>query len=253
MADNALVAELRDGQGKGAARKLRQSGRIPAIVYGRKRAAQSIAVNPEALAKLLHGAAGMNTLIDLAVAGASETVLVKALQRDPVRGRYLHADFYQVDLAQKVTVQVSIRLVGKAIGTDFGGILDHPLRELSIECLAREIPPFIEVDVSKLAVNDSIHVSDLTLAAGLTVKTDGKLAVASVVLPAAEEEAAPAAAVVEGAEGALAEGAVAAAPGDEKAAAGAAKAEGKTAGKAEGKAAAPKAEEKGGKGGDKKK
>jgi large subunit ribosomal protein L25 len=233
VADNALVAELRDGQGKGVARKLRQTGRIPAVVYGRKRAAQSITVSPDALAKVLHGASGMNTLIDLAIGGATETVLVKALQRDPVRGRYLHADFYQVDLTQKVTVSVPIHLVGKAIGTDFGGILDHPLRELSIECLPREIPQFIEVDVSQLAVNDSIHVSDLSLAPGLTVKTDGKLAVASVVLPAAEEEAAPAAVAAEGAEGAAAEGAAAAATTAEPAA---------------------KAEEKGGaKGGEKKK
>jgi large subunit ribosomal protein L25 len=237
VAENALVAEARDGTGKGVARKLRATGRIPAVVYGRKRAAQSIIVNPDALQKLLRGSAGMNTLIDLTVGGATSTVLVKGLERDPVRGKYLHADFYEVDLTQKVTVSVPIHLIGKAAGTDFGGILDHPLRELLIECLAREIPQRIDVDVTALQVNDSIHVSDLRLAPGLTVKTDGALAVASVVLPAAEEVAPVAAAV----EGAPVEGEAAAAP-----AAGEAP---KTDAKAEAKAA-PKAEAKGG---DKKK
>lgn len=233
MADNALVAETRDGTGKGAARKLRAQGLIPAVIYGRKRAAQSITVKPEALQKLLRGSAGMNTLIDLTLAGSTATVLVKGLERDPVRGRYLHADFYEVDLTQKVTVSVPIHLVGKAAGTDFGGILDHPLRDLLIECLPREIPQRIDVDVTALQVNDSIHVSDLKLAPGLTIKTDGALAVASVVLPESEEAATPAAAA---AEGAAAEGEAAApAAGD--------------APKADAKAA-PKADAKGG---DKKK
>ena len=220
MAENALVAEARDGTGKGAARKLRAAGRMPAVVYGRQRAAQSVTVSPDALQKVLRGKAGLNTLIDLTLGGSTSTVLVKSLQREPVRGRYLHADFYEVDLTQKVTVSVPVHLVGKAAGTDFGGILDHPLRELLIECLPREIPHSIEVDVTALNVNDSIHVSDLRLAPGLTIKTDGSLAVASVVLPAAEEEAAPAAAVVEGevpAEGEEAAGDKPAGKGGEKA------------------------------------
>ena len=236
MAENALVAETRDGIGKGVARKLRQKGQIPAVVYGRKRAAQSITVNPDALRKLLHGEAGMNTLIDLTLAGATSTVLVKGLQRDPVRGRYLHADFYEVDLTQKVVVSVPVHLTGKAVGTDFGGILDHPLRELMIECLPREIPQRIDVDVTNLAVNDSIHVSDLRLAPGLTIKTDPSLAVASVVLPQAEEAAAAATteAAAEGEAAAAAPAADAAKGGDAK-------------------AAAPKADAKADKGGDKKK
>ena len=230
MAENALSAETREGTGKGVARKLRATGVIPAVVYGRRRAAQSITVNPDALQKLLRGEAGMNTLIDLSLGGKTSTVLVKGLERDPVRGRYLHADFYEVDLTQKVTVSVPIHLVGKAAGTDFGGILDHPLRELLIECLPREIPQRLDVDVTALGVNDSIHVSDLKLAPGLAIKTDAALAVASVVLPASEEEAAAPAA----AEGVVAEGeAAAAAP-----AAG-------EAPKTEAKAAAPKAEAKG--------
>lgn len=238
MVENGLVAESRDGTGKGVARKLRAKGSIPAVVYGRRRSAQSISVNPEALQKLLRGAAGLNTLIDLSLGGATSTVLVKGLQRDPVRGRYLHADFYEVDLTQKVTVAVPIHLLGKAAGIDLGGILDHPLRELLIECLPREIPKSIDVDVTALNVNDSIHVSDLRLAPGLTIKTDGSLAVASVVIPAAEEEAAQAAAPAEGEVPAEGEAAAAAA-GAPVAAEGA-------AAKGDAKAAAPKADAKGG-------
>jgi large subunit ribosomal protein L25 len=236
VAENALSAEARQGTGKGVARKLRAKGVIPAVIYGRRRAAQSITVNPDALRKLLRGEAGLNTLIDLDLAGATSTVLVKGLERDPVRGTYLHADFYEVDLTQKVTVSVPVHLVGKAAGTDFGGILDHPLRELLIECLPREIPKSIDVDVTALNVNDSIHVSDLRLAAGLTIKTDGSLAVASVVLPESEEAAAAETTEV------AAEGeAAAAAPAADAAKAG------------DAKAAPAKADAKADKGGDKKK
>jgi large subunit ribosomal protein L25 len=235
VTENALSAEPREGTGKGVARKLRAKGVIPAVVYGRKRAAQSISVKPEDLQKLLRGKSGMNTLIDLSLGGTTSTVLVKGLERDPVRGRYLHADFYEVDLTQRVTVSVPVHLVGKAAGTDFGGILDHPLRELSIECLPREIPERIDVDVTALGVNDSIHVSDLKLAPGLTIKTDGSLAVASVVLPQAEE-AAPAAAA---AEGAVVEGEAAAAAAPAEAAA-PAKGEAKAAAKTEAKGAEKK-------------
>jgi large subunit ribosomal protein L25 len=125
-------------------------------------------------------------------------VLVKELQRHPVHGSYVHVDFFQVDLTQKITVSVPIHFVGKARGVEFGGILDHPLRELEVECLPRAIPEFIEVDVSALEVGQSIHVSELRLPEGVVVMTDAALPVASVVLPAAEVEAAPTETVVEG-------------------------------------------------------
>ena len=134
MAVNALVAEVRDATGKGAARKLRAAGRIPAVVYGRGTESRAISVDPKALVQLLQkGGAGMNTLIELSVDGTAKTVLVKELQRDPVRGRPLHTDFYLVDLDQKVEVSVPIRLTGRAPGVELGGILDHPLREIELD------------------------------------------------------------------------------------------------------------------------
>jgi large subunit ribosomal protein L25 len=205
VAVNALVAEVRDATGKGAARKLRAAGRIPAVVYGRGTESRAISVDPKALVQLLQkGGAGMNTLIELSVDGTAKTVLVKELQRDPVRGRPLHTDFYLVDLDQKVEVSVPIHLTGRAPGVELGGILDHPLREIELECLPRAIPESIDVDVSALDVGDSIHVRDLELPEGVSVQSDVNLAVASVVAPVAVEE--PVAEEVEEGEEAVAEG-----------------------------------------------
>lgn len=199
MSENLLSADNRTATGKGVNRRLRVAGQIPGVIYGKGRDAQSVVLDPKALEAVLQkSGAGLNTLIDLSVAGRTDTVLVKELQRHPVYGRYLHVDFFQVDLSQKITVSVPIHFVGKARGVEFGGILDHPLRELEVECLPRAIPEFVEVDVSALEIGESIHVSDLRLPEGVEVMTDAELPVASVVLPAAEVEATPTETVVEG-------------------------------------------------------
>ncbi len=191
MAENALTAEAREGVGKGVARKLRAAGRIPAVVYGKGKAGSSIAVDPAALETLLHkSGSGMNTLIDLSLSGQTTTVLVKHLQRDPIRGRYLHADFYEVDLQKEVQVDVPLHFTGKARGLEFGGILDHPVREVQVACLPRAIPDSIDVDVTELEVGDSLHIRDLAVPEGVRILSDPELSVANVALPAAEEEAA---------------------------------------------------------------
>ena len=205
MAVNALVAETREATGKGVARKLRADGRIPAVVYGREAETKAISIDPSALNRLLQrSGAGMNTLIELSVDDTPRTVLVKELQRDPVRGRPLHADFYLIELDKTVEVSVPINLVGRAPGVEEGGILDHPLREIELECLPQAIPEGIDVDVSALDVGDSIHVRDLTLPQGVSVQTDENQAVASVVAPAVVEE--PVVEELEEGEEAVAEG-----------------------------------------------
>lgn len=205
MAVHALVAETREATGKGVARKLRAAGRIPAVVYGRGAETKAISIDPGALQRLLQrSGAGMNTLIELSVDDISRTVLVKELQRDPVRGRPLHADFYLVELDKTVEVSVPIHLVGKPPGVEEGGILDHPLREIELECLPQAIPEGVDVDVSALDIGDSIHVRDLTLPEGVSVQTDENLAVASVVAPVVVEE--PVAEELEEGEEAVAEG-----------------------------------------------
>jgi large subunit ribosomal protein L25 len=215
----AIEVELREGVGKGVARKLRAAGRIPGVLYGRGKPPQSVVLDPRALERVITTSeAGMNTLIDLQIAGSRErgerVVLVKELQRDPVRGAPLHVDFYQVDLTAKIAVKVPIVLRGRPRGVELsGGILDQTLRELDVECLPRAIPESITVDVSELEVGGSLHVRDLVLPEGVALRSDPELSVASVIIPKVEEEAAPVAAPVEGeaaavpAEGAPAEGA----------------------------------------------
>jgi large subunit ribosomal protein L25 len=222
VAENLLKVEVRESVGKGVARKLRAAGRIPGVIYGRAVGPQPITLDPLALRRTLaKSEAGLNTLFSLEVAGGGalhgKPVLIRDLQRDPVRGAYLHADLLAVDLLQKLEVRVPIHITGKAKGVEFGGILDHSLREIELECLPTAIPREIQVDVSGLDVGDSLHVRDLLLPEGVELRSDPDLSVVSVVLPQAE--AAPAAA-------APAEGeAAAAAPAEGEAAAAAAPAE----------------------------
>jgi large subunit ribosomal protein L25 len=193
VAENALNVETRQGVGKGVARKLRAAGRIPGVCYGKGEPSLSISLDPRVLRRLLERSeAGMNTLINLAVEGGGafdgRMMLVRELQRDPVEGSYLHADLYAVDVQQAVEVSVPIHITGHAQGVELGGILDQSLRELDLECLPLAIPSEILVDVSELDVGGSLHVSDIMLPEGVTLRSDPGLSVVSVVAPAKVEE-----------------------------------------------------------------
>ncbi len=194
MSDTALAVELRQSTGKGSARKLRAQGRIPGTCYGRNLASASITLNPQTLVMLLKRSdAGLNTLIDLTVDGGGEydgrKVLVKDLQRDPVSGHVLHADLYAVDLTQVIHISVPIHLIGEAKGVTMGGgIVDHALRDLEVECLPQAIPREFLVDISDLDIGDSLHVRDITIPEQVTLVGDADLSVVSVMAPIVEEE-----------------------------------------------------------------
>ena len=192
MSEHQIAVELREGVGKGVARKLRAAGRVPGVYYS-KGESQSISLEPLSLERLLaSSAAGLNTLISLTGASPLEgkQVLVKALQRDPVRGEILHADLYAIDVKKVVHVQVPIHLTGTPAGVALdGGILDHVIREIELECLPTAIPEELPVDVSALQLGESVHVRDIALPTGVTLLTDGDLSVASVAQPKVEEEA----------------------------------------------------------------
>ena len=209
MSETALVVEARTSTGKGAARRLRAQGRIPAILYGRGRESLPLALDPRALERILR-AGGANTLLDLTIEGHPEikdtVALVKELQRDPLRNTIVHADLYAVDLNRTVRVEVPVHLVGKARGLEFGGILEHTLREIELECLPRAIPDFIEVDVTALEVGDVLHARDIQLPEGVTMVTDPEQAVVAVALPQAESAGEAAAAPAEAAAAPAAEG-----------------------------------------------
>lgn len=210
-----LEAKRRDGVGKNRVRKLRRDGVIPGIVYGRGRDPVPVAVDSKALRSALHTAAGMNVLIDLAIADGdrkSETVMVKDLQRDIFVRAITHVDFYAVDLTRVVEARVPITFVGQAAGIAEGGIFEVHLREVVVECLPMQIPEHLDVDISGLEVGDSIHVRDLVMPPDVTVVSLPEEVVATVVIPKVIEEPTPAAAP-EAAAAAAPEGA--AAPGGE--------------------------------------
>jgi large subunit ribosomal protein L25 len=222
VSEIALHAELRDGKGKGAARKLRAGGRIPAICYRRNAESVSVSLDPRTLRDLIRTAsAGVNTLFDLKMTGGGDfdgrQVLVKEIQRDPISGNYLHVDLFAVDLKETIHVSVPVHLTGTAQGIAMGGILDHALRDLEIQCLPGAIPEEFRVDVTALEIGDSIHVRDLTLPEGVELLIDPNLSIVSVVAPAAAEvEAAPEAAPEEGVEGEEGESAKPSEPSEKK-------------------------------------
>jgi large subunit ribosomal protein L25 len=211
-----LEAKRRGGLGTGQVRKLRRTGQIPAIVYGRGVDPTPLSVDARALRTVLHTQAGMNVLIDLAIgdrSGSGRTVMITDVQRDIFRKDIIiHVDFHTIDLSEKVEAHVPLVFKGQPRGVvDDGGIFEVHLREVLVECLPTQIPEHIDVDISALSIGDSLHVSDLTIPAEATLVSQPEQVVATVVAPKAEEVPVPAAAA--------APEAVAAAPAGEGAAA----------------------------------
>jgi large subunit ribosomal protein L25 len=161
--DVTIPEEKRKERGKNEARRLRASGKIPAVLYGvEKGKAVEIAVDPKILSRLLHSESGVNTLIGLQLDGTDTRVLVKEYQVDPIKHNLLHADFYQVAMDKLLTVTVQIALKGEPRGVkQQGGVIDFVNREIEIEVLPGDIPEGITVDVSELMLNQSIRVRDL--------------------------------------------------------------------------------------------
>jgi ribosomal protein L25, Ctc-form len=192
----AINVQRRTDSGKGAARRLRREGKVPAVVYGRKTGNVYLAVDASALNRLLAGG-GATALVDLIIDGnQTQTALIREVQRQPDRDDVLHVDFHAVEMDQEVEVQVPVVLVGEDQRESDGGIVTQLLRELAVTCLPADIPERIEADVSGLRVGDSLLVSDLVVPPGVTVNTPAEEVVVSVVASkavAAEAEEAEAA------------------------------------------------------------
>ena len=204
--DATLQAEKREGRGKNEARRLRASGRIPAVVYGAgKHEAMEIAVDPKVLLRILHSDSGVNTLIGLqGVEFGGGRVLVKEYQLDPIDHRLLHADFYAVAMDKTLTVTVPVVLKGEPKGVkQQGGIVDFVNRELELECLPADIPEHIDVDISELMLHQGVRVRDLPKNDKWTAITEPDTMIVHVIALKVEE-------VAPAAEGAVA---TAAAPG----------------------------------------
>ncbi len=189
MAIVVLQGKVRTGVGKGVARQSRMRGNIPGVIYGEGEVSVPFEASKEDFQALIHTVSGENVIVDLKLEGdtSDRKAIIREIQRDPLKGAILHFDLQHISLTEKVTVDVPIVVVGVPIGVkDFGGILEHILREVKVECLPTEIPPKVELDVTSLKIGDSIHVSDLVVEK-VTVLTDLERAVVTVLPPAAEE------------------------------------------------------------------
>jgi large subunit ribosomal protein L25 len=190
---STLQAEARQTRGKNEARRLRASGRIPAVLYGAEKGkAVEISVDPKVLSRILHSESGVNTLIGIEGVGSGDTrVLVKEYQLDPITHKLLHVDFYQVAMDKAITVTVPVVLKGDAKGVkQQGGIVDFVTREIEIETLPGDIPENIAVDVSELMLNQGLRVRDLqTEGAKWKPMTDADTMIVHVVALRVEEPA----------------------------------------------------------------
>jgi large subunit ribosomal protein L25 len=194
-----LEATARDTFGKNEARRTRREGRVPAVVYGASgegatTTALPIAVEPKALLKILHSESGANTLISLKLAGSGDAkVLVKEFQLDPLTHQVLHADFYRVAMDRVIEVTIPVIVKGEPKGVkQQGGVLELIRREIVIECLPGDIPEHVEIDASELMLHQGIRVRDIAVSTKWKALSDADMMLVHVIMPKAEEVAAPA-------------------------------------------------------------
>ncbi|MFO1465960.1 MAG: 50S ribosomal protein L25/general stress protein Ctc [Steroidobacteraceae bacterium] len=207
-----LDAEFRERQGKGASRRLRHAGKVPAILYGGHRDARALTLNHQKLMLMLENERFYSTIISLKVGEERQAAILKDIQRHPFKNAVLHIDFQRVEENEKIRINIPLHFKGEAIAPGVksqGGIVSHMRSELEVTCLPRDLPEFIEVDISGLHLNQSIHLSQLKLpdTVQLLDLAKGDAVVVAIHSPRAEEPE-PTAAAAEGA--APAEGAAAA-------------------------------------------
>ena len=189
-----LEATTRDTFGKNEARRTRQAGRVPAVVYGASadsalaKVATPIAVEPRPLLKILHSESGANTLISLKLEGSATKVLVKAYQLDPVTHQVLHVDFYRVAMDKMLQVTIPVVVKGEPKGVkQQGGILEFIRREIEVECLPGDIPEHVEIDVSELMLHQGIRVRDVATDPKWKPVSEAELMLVHVIMPKVEE------------------------------------------------------------------
>src|SRR3984885_1523893 len=211
-----LVAEFRETQGKGASRRLRREGKVPAILYGGHADARTLTLSHQKLLIMLDNERFYSTILNLKVGDQTQAAILKDVQRHPFKNAIVHLDFQRVEENEKIRISIPLHFTGAAVSPGVksqGGIVSHMRNEAEVSCLPKDLPEFIEVDISGLSLNESIHLSQLKIPEGVTlvdlVKDDA--AVVAIHSPRAEEPEPTAAAAAAGA--ASAEGAAAAPAG----------------------------------------
>jgi large subunit ribosomal protein L25 len=182
----ALTAQIREKAGKGVARGLRRNQLVPAVLYSHGKS-MPISMGNRDVTKILNSEGGEHALINLKVEGGKEGVeklaLIKDYQIDPRNGELIHVDLMEIAMNEKVKISVAVHLAGSSIGVKEGGILQHSLRELEIECLPTQIPEHLEINVSALKINESLHVRDIKVAEGVKIITDGDATIVTIQPP----------------------------------------------------------------------
>jgi large subunit ribosomal protein L25 len=179
---------MREARGKGAARATRRAGLVPAIIYGHKIEPTAVQLPERNLRRFL-GSGGENVMINMELdEDKTETVMLKAVQIDPVTQRIIHADFVRVSLEERVTTHIPINLVGNPPGVAEGGIQQFLLRELQIECEVGQMPENVEIDVSFLEIGDRISVGDVEVQEGMTIVDDPATIIVTIAAPIIIEE-----------------------------------------------------------------
>lgn len=192
ISQEVVEAQAREdsSRGKNEARRLRASGRVPAVVYGAKKPTVAISVDPQQISRILQSESGHNTIFELQLSGDKAQVMIVDWQYDPMKDKLLHIDLKRIAMDERINVQVPIHLVGEAAGVkQQGGILDQVLREVEIECLPGDIPTHVDADVSELVFGKVLRVSDLPFGPAIKVVTDANQAVAHIT--SVKEEVAP--------------------------------------------------------------
>jgi large subunit ribosomal protein L25 len=187
----SLGAQKRDSRGKGAARQLRETGRVPAVLYGRELETLHLSVNAREAEHLFRSISVDNTIVDLKVEGEKETypTLVREIQAHPWKNTLVHIDFLRIQQGVAVDVDVPVNLLGIPQGVkDDDGVLEQTIHDLPVRCVPSLIPESIDIDVSHLGLNDVLHVSDLPLQEGIEVRIPGERTICSVAVPRVSEE-----------------------------------------------------------------
>jgi large subunit ribosomal protein L25 len=187
-----LNSEIRVQTGKGAARRLRTSGKLPAILYGAETDPIMLAMDYSELKKTLKGRAAENIIFDLTIngekKGQSKKVMIKEIQRDPVKRDYLHIDLFEISMAKELEVDIPVDLLNTPVGVEQGGVLQHTRREVKAACLPEDLVDRIEVDVSGLDIGQSLHIRDISFPPGIRPLDDENLAIVTVVAPTVTAE-----------------------------------------------------------------
>jgi large subunit ribosomal protein L25 len=182
--ERKMKAEPRHDTGSAAARRMRAAGRVPAVVYGHGADPLAVSVDALELLHMLHTEAGGNVVVEMRVDHDKFLAMPREIQRDHLRGRFIHVDFLRIAVDEKITVEVPVHVVGESRGVREGGVIEHHLWNLELECFPQDVPTSVEADITKLGIGESLKVSDIKTPPKAAILTSLDEVVVSVVAPA---------------------------------------------------------------------